>query len=69
MNNYELIFEELHSMQSKGVKFFKDLTSEEFKELNEFLEFNKYELSIEIKPHRESASGNRNVDMIVVKKI
>lgn len=69
MINYDLIFEELQAMHSKGVKFFKDYTSQEFEELNDFLEDNKFELGIEIKPHRESTSGNRSIDAIMVKKL
>ncbi|MDI6619897.1 hypothetical protein [Acinetobacter junii] len=69
MINYELIFEELHAMQSKGVKFFKDHTSQEFEELNNFLEDNQFELGIEIKPHRESQTGHRSIDAIMVKKL
>ncbi|AUX87062.1 hypothetical protein C3F34_14135 [Acinetobacter sp. ACNIH2] len=69
MINYELIFEELHAMQPKGVKFFKDHTSQEFEELNNFLEDNQFELGIEIKPHRESQTGHRAIDAILVKKL
>ncbi|MFW2013751.1 hypothetical protein [Acinetobacter bereziniae] len=69
MINFELIFEELQAMHSKGVKFFTDHTPQEFEELNEFLEENKFELSIEIKPHKESTSGNRSIDFITVKKL
>ncbi len=69
MINFDLIFDELQAMHSNGVKFYKNLTLEELQELNDFLEDNKYDLGIEIKPHRESKSGNRNIDMIIVKKL
>ncbi|MDM1757203.1 hypothetical protein HX127_06340 [Acinetobacter sp. 256-1] len=69
MINYDLIFEELQAMHPKGIKFFKDHTSQEFEELNDFLEDNKFELGIEIKPHKESTTGNRSIDFIMVKKL
>ncbi|ENU80585.1 hypothetical protein F975_01639 [Acinetobacter sp. ANC 3789] len=69
MINYEMIFAELDALHSNGVKFFEDYTPSEFDELNDFLDDNSLILGIKVKPHRESKTGNRSIDAILVKKV
>ena len=38
-------------------------------ELNNFLEDNKLKLGIDVNPHKESTTGHRSIDSIMVKKL